>query len=89
MPDLSITIFKPYISQKYGTMAFSLGVKYCFEVLNLEKLYAGCFEDNIAAKKMIKHCGFKPNPDGNEIEPHLFTGEDRLQLDFVMENTLV
>ena len=85
LPDLTITIFKPYRSQKYGTMAFSLGVKYCFEVLKLDKVYAGCFEDNISSKKMIEQCGFKPNPEGNEIERHIFSGKERLQLDFVIE----
>ena len=85
LPDLTITVFKPHIKQGYGTMAFMLGVKYCFEELKLDKVYAGCFKDNIPSKKMIERCGFKPNPEGNEIEPHIFTGEDRLQLDFVIE----
>jgi RimJ/RimL family protein N-acetyltransferase len=86
LPDLTITIFKPYRNQKIGTMAFSLGVKYCFEVLNLDKIYAGCYEDNISSKRMIEQCGFKPNPTGNDMEQHIFTGEDRSQLDFVIEN---
>jgi len=86
LPDLSITIFTPYRNQKYGTTAFSLGVKYCFEVLKFKEIYAGCYEDNISSRKMIEKCGFKPNPNGNEIEPHIFTGKDRLQLDFVIEN---
>jgi RimJ/RimL family protein N-acetyltransferase len=86
LPDLTITVFKPYRNQKLGMMAFSLGVKYCFEILNLEKIYAGCYEDNIPSKKMIEQCGFKPNPAGNDIERHIFTGEDRLQLDFVIGN---
>lgn len=86
LPDLSITIFPEYINQKYGTMAFSLGVKYCFEVLKLEKVYAGCYEDNISSRKMIEKCGFKRNPDGDEIESHIFTDENRLQLDFVIKN---
>ena len=88
LPDLTITIFKPYRNQKYGTMAFLLGIKYCFEVLKLDKIYAGCYEDNISSRRMIEQCGFKPNPDGNIIEPHIFTGENRLQLDFVKENIL-
>ena len=86
LPDLTITIFKPYRNQRYGIMAFSLGVRFCFEVLKLEKIYAGCYEDNISSRKMIEQCGFKRNPEGDDIEPHIFTGEDRLQLDFVIEN---
>ena len=84
--DLTITIFKPYRNQNYGTTAFLLGVKYCFEVLNLDKVYAGSYEENIVSRKMIERCGFKPNPDGNDIDPHIFTREDRLQLDFIIEN---
>jgi len=86
LPDLTITVFKPYRNKKYGTMAFLLGVKYCFEVLRLEKIYAGCYEDNISSRKMIERCGFKPNPEGNQAERHIFTGEPRCQLDFVIEN---
>jgi len=67
-------------------MAFLLGVRYCFEVLKLEKIYAGCYEDNISSRKMIEHCGFKRNPDGDDTDPHIFTGKHRLQLDFVIEN---
>ena len=86
LPDLTITIFKAYRNQQYGTMAFSLGVRYCFEVLKLDKIYAGCFEDNIASRKMIEQCGFKRNPEGDDIEDNIFTGENRLQLDFMIEN---
>ena len=89
LPDLTITVFKSYINQGYGTMTFMLGVKYCFEVLKLDKIYAGCFEDNTPSKKMIEKCGFKPNPEGNDIESHIFSGEDRLQLDFVIANPLM
>jgi len=85
LPDLTITVLKPYRNQKYGTAAFMLGIKYCFEVLNLKKFYAGCYEDNIASRKMIERCGFTHNPEGNEVEKHIFTGEDRLQLDFIKE----
>lgn len=86
LPDLTITIFKAYRNQRFGTMAFLLGVRYCFEVLKLDKIYAGCYEDNISSRKMIEQCGFRRNPEGDDIEPHIFTGEDRLQLDFVIEN---
>jgi RimJ/RimL family protein N-acetyltransferase len=86
LPDLSITIFKAYRKQKYGTMAFLLGIKYCFEALNLDKIYAGSYEDNITSRKMIERCGFKPNPDGNVVDPHIFSGEDRLQFDFIIKN---
>jgi len=86
LPDLSITIFKEYRNKKHGTTAFSLGIKYCFEVLKLDRIYAGCYEDNISSRRMIERCGFKCNPEGDIIDKHIFTGEDRLQLDFVIVN---
>ena len=86
LPDLTITVFQNYRNKKYGTTAFSLGIKYCFETLKLNKVYAGCYEDNFSSRKMIERCGFIPNPDGNILEKNIFTGEDKLQLDFVIEN---
>lgn len=84
VPDLSITIFKPYQEKSYGTQAFMLAIKYCFDVLNMDKIFAGAYEDNVRSIKMIKKCGFIPHPDGNILEKHILTGEDRLQLDFVV-----
>ena len=82
--DMSIRIFKPYRSQGYGSMAFMLGVKYCFDVLNLDKIYAGSYPDNIRSIKMIEKCGFIPNPEGNINEEHYITGEPVTQLDFIL-----
>lgn len=55
-------------------------------VVEMERIvfiYAGCYEGNFLSKRMIDKCGFVPNPAGNDIEPHIFSGKDRLQLDFV------
>ncbi|MCL2664532.1 MAG: GNAT family N-acetyltransferase [Defluviitaleaceae bacterium] len=82
MPDLTITVFAPYRNKKIGTAAFALGVRYCFETLGMDAVYAGCYEDNTASRKMIERCGFTPNPEGNVKEKHIITGEDRLQLDY-------
>jgi len=82
--DLSIRIFKPYRNQGFGTMAFALGAKYCFYVLGLEKIYAGCYPDNIRSMKMIEKCGFVPHPEGNIEEKHYITGEPVTQFDFVL-----
>ena len=88
LPDLTITIFEEFRAKQLGTMAFALGVRYCFEVLGLDKIYAGCYEDNIASRKMIDRCGFHRNPDGDVMETHIITGEHRRQLDFAIENPL-
>ena len=45
-PDLAIMIYKPFRGMGYGTRAFSLGAKYCFETMGLDKIYAGCYPDN-------------------------------------------
>ena len=82
--DMSIRIFKPYRNQGYGTIAFALGAKYCFDVLGLEKIYAGCYPDNIRSMKMLEKCGFIPHPEGNIEEKHYITGEPITQFDFVL-----
>ena len=82
--DFSIRIFKPYRNQGFGTMAFALGAKYCFDVLGLEKIYAGCYPDNIRSRKMLEKCGFVPHPEGNSEDTHYITGEPVTQFDFVL-----
>ena len=86
LPDLAIMIFKPYRRQGYGTMAFSLGVRYCFEKLKLDRIYAGCYPGNVLSMQMLKTCGFEPHPEGNVKERHYLTGEEITQLDFVKWN---
>lgn len=86
-PDLAIKLYQPFRNQGYGTMAFSLGIRYCFEFLKLDEVYAGCYEDNVASMKMIPKCGLQPHPEGNQIDKHYLTGEDRLQYDFVIRRT--
>ena len=85
-PDLAIMVFKPYRGNGYGTRAFLLGVKYCFEVLLLDYVYAGCYPYNLSSMKMLQKCGFVPHPEGNVNEKHYRTGEDIIQLDFVIHN---
>jgi RimJ/RimL family protein N-acetyltransferase len=87
-PDLAIMIYRPYRGKGYGTRAFSLGIKYCFEVLSLEYIYAGCYPHNISSMKMLQKCGFQAHPEGNLKEKHYLTGEDITQLDFVKYNRL-
>jgi RimJ/RimL family protein N-acetyltransferase len=86
LPDLAIFIYKPYWGKGFGTRAFMLGVRYCFEVLKLTCIYAGCYPHNTASMKMIQKCGFEPHPKGNQIEKHILTGEEIIQLDFVKHN---
>ncbi len=85
-PDLAIMIYKPYRKHGYGTAAFALGAKYCFENLGLCKIYAGCYSHNNSSMKMLEKCGFVPHPEGNMQEKHYLTGEDIIQLDFIKCN---
>ena len=80
--DLSIMLYPEYRGMGYGTRAFALGVRYCAEVLKLERVYAGCYPDNLASMKMIASCGFVRHPEGDLPERHYLTGEEIIQLDF-------
>lgn len=83
LPDLAIMIYKPYRKLGYGTKAFALALKYCFNAFNLDRIYAGCYETNVASLRMLKVCGFVSHPEGNEVEKHFESGEAITQLDFV------
>lgn len=83
-PDLSIMLYKPFRGKGYGTNAFSLAAKYCFELYDFECIYAGCYETNIASLKMLKTCGFVPHPDGDSHENHYLTGNPITQYDYVL-----
>lgn len=82
-PDLAIMLYPPYRGQGYGTAAFALGVRYCFEALGLDHVYAGCYEGNHASRRMLEKCGFVPHPEGNQNEIHYRTGAPIVQYDFV------
>ena len=82
-PDLAIRLYKPFRGQGYGTTAFSLALKYCFDTFSLPRIYAGCYEYNKASLNMLKKCGFIPYPEGNSYETHFLTGLPVTQLSFV------
>jgi hypothetical protein len=35
---------------------------------------------------MLQKCGYVPYPEGNVPEKHYITGEDIIQLDFILKN---
>ncbi len=82
-PDLAIMIYPPHRGKGFGTVAFSLGVSYCLNVLDYDHVYAGCYEGNIKSRKMLEKCGFIPHPEGNADDKHYITGENIIQYDFV------
>ncbi|OGO90533.1 MAG: hypothetical protein A2Y17_01540 [Clostridiales bacterium GWF2_38_85] len=83
VPDLAIRIYYPYRNQGYGSTAFMLATKYALDFLNIDEIYAGCYEDNEASKIMLHKCGYKPHPEGNQFDKHYLTGIERIQFDFI------
>lgn len=83
-PDLAIMLFEPYRGKGYGTSAFALAAKYCLEAFDFECIYAGCYETNITSQKMLRTCGFVPNPAGDSHETHYLTGAPITQHDYVL-----
>lgn len=83
-PDLAIMIYPEHRGKGYGTRAFALGAQYCAETFGLDRIYAGCYEDNLVSLKMLERCGFvlDPEPVGG-LEKHYLTGEDIVQLEFI------
>lgn len=86
LPDLAIMIYRSYREQGIGTSAFALAADYCFDVLGVTELYAGCYEGNVRSRKMLAACGFVPHPEGNCSETHYLTGEPIVQYDYVRRN---
>lgn len=84
-PDLAIWMYRPYRGKGYGTRAFKLAIKYLFETLGLDEIYAGCYPGNRASEKMLARCGFVPHPEGDVHEKHHLTGEPLVQRDFVLK----
>ena len=82
-PDLAIMLYRPYRGLGYGTRAFALGARYCFETLRLDSITAGCYPTNPASMAMLKKCGFQRHPEGDQPETSKFTGEPIIQLDFI------
>lgn len=59
--------------QGYGKEMLELGLKYAFEILKVEKVTIGVFENNFGAYKCYKNVGFK------EVGTETF-GEEKLKV---------
>lgn len=81
-PDLAIWIYTPYRCKGYGTEAFNLAMEFCFANYHLNKIIAGCYEDNIKSFKMLNKLGFIRNEKDDSIEKNIFTGKNTIQLAF-------
>jgi RimJ/RimL family protein N-acetyltransferase len=49
---------KKYWGKGYATEAIQRVVRYGFESLGLEKVTAGCYENNLGSSKALEKCGF-------------------------------
>ena len=56
--QLGYALLKEYWGKGFATEAIALVVEYAFRRLNLHKLTAGCYSNNIASVKAFKHAGF-------------------------------
>jgi RimJ/RimL family protein N-acetyltransferase len=57
--EIGYWIGQPFWGKGITTSAVKLAVKYAFETLNLNRVYAGVFEGNEASKKVLEKCGFQ------------------------------
>ena len=78
-----LAVDEPLRGQGIGTAAFALAADYCFDVMGLSEVYAGCYEGNVRSRKMLAACGFVPHPEGNCEEVHFRTGEPIIQYDYI------
>ena len=60
-PGLEVgwTLGKPYWGKGYATEAISLISQFAFNTLNLNKLEAGCYANNIGSARAFEKCGYQ------------------------------
>ena len=56
--EIGVMIFKDHQSKGYGKEAIGLMDYYAFHKLNLHRIWAECFTDNIAMNKIFKYFSF-------------------------------
>jgi len=57
--EVGIDIVEEYRNKGYGTKAYNALIGYCFNYLNMNKMYLYVFEDNTIAVNLYKKVGFK------------------------------
>ncbi|QED46738.1 GNAT family N-acetyltransferase [Cytobacillus dafuensis] len=57
--ELGYWIGKPFWGKGYGTEAAKLLIKYGFDILNLNRIYAAAFTDNPGSWRIMEKCGMK------------------------------
>ncbi|MEH7524921.1 GNAT family N-acetyltransferase [Bacillus sp. JJ1503] len=57
--ELGYWVGKPFWGKGYGTEAARLVIKYGFEILNLNRIYAAAFKSNPGSWRIMEKCGMK------------------------------
>lgn len=71
---VGLDIYRPWRGAGYGSKYFNLLVGYCFNVLNLYRLWLLVLEDNGAAIKIYSKAGFAPE---GVMRKHIFKNGTR------------
>lgn len=69
-------------SRSYGEQATRLMLKYGFEYLGMERIYADTLENNVGAQKLLQKCGFKL--EGRERESFYLNGQKYDKLNYAI-----
>lgn len=57
--ELGYWVGKPFWGKGYGTEAATMVIKYGFEILNLNRIYAAAFTSNPGSWRIMEKCGMK------------------------------
>ncbi|MEZ4822097.1 MAG: GNAT family protein [Ignavibacteria bacterium] len=57
--EIGYWLGEEYWRKGYLTIALNKVIDYAFKDLNLKRIYAGTFEDNIASERLLLKCGFE------------------------------
>jgi ribosomal-protein-alanine N-acetyltransferase len=80
--DLGYFLLKPYWGKGYASEAAHLILKYCFTVLRLHKVTAGCDTENRASEKVMIKCGMER--EAYRKRHHFLNGEWRDRVEYAI-----
>lgn len=80
--ELGCFLLQPYWGKGYATEATQLILGYCFTVLKLHKVTAGCDTDNRASEKFMIKCGMER--EAYRKKHHFLNGEWRDRVEYAV-----
>jgi ribosomal-protein-alanine N-acetyltransferase len=75
-------LLEPYWGYGYATEAARLMIGYCFTVLKLHKVTAGCDAGNLASERVMIKCGMKRT--ASRIRARGRNGEPRRRVEYAL-----